>query len=296
MRRGSWFTGLFAMVLLVFLSGSCAPPLSELFVGAATDLSAPDVLNRVVLSARREGVEVVHNEWDISGLPGTPYQLPGSFNIYTNDGSEPRVEIVLSGYTGEQEIVRRRALLTLVRGERKFLRMALVNRCMNNLDCPAGRTCVEGRCVPAEINARLLPAYQAGMEEAMSCDSGTVLINTSTKQPMPMTGSGSCGEGERCGEGTCVRQEPSCQDGVRNGDETDVDCGGSCAGCGGGKQCGVSGDCAAGTCTGGVCSTAGQAICGDGNTDRNTGEQCDDSNTVTETGCPYGTPTCTACN
>ena len=294
MRRGRWFAGLFSMVALTFLSGSCAPPLSELFIGAATDLSAPDVLDRVVLSARREGVEVVHNEWDITGIPGMPYQLPGSFNVYTNDGSEPRVEIVLSGYRGEQEIVRRRALLTLVRGERKFLRMALVNRCMNNLDCPGGRTCVEGRCVPAEVNARLLPTYQPGMEETMSCNSGTVLINTSTGQPMAMAGSGACGEGERCGEGTCVREEPSCRDGVRNGDETDVDCGGSCAGCGGGTQCGVDGDCAVGVCMNGTCSTTG--VCGDGNTDASVGERCDDSNVVTENACPYGMPTCTRCN
>lgn len=35
-----------------------------------------------------------------------------------------------------------------------------------------------------------------------------------------------------------------CSDGVKNGDETDVDCGGSCAGkCAAGKACLVSGDC-----------------------------------------------------
>jgi hypothetical protein len=254
MRRGGWFAGLFSLVGLLFLSGSCAPPLSELFIGAATDLSAPDLLDRVVLSARREGVEVVHQEWDLSGTPGRPYELPGSFNVYANDGSEPRVEVVLSGYRGEQEIVRRLAILSLVRGERKFLRMALVSRCRDMLDCPGGRTCVEGRCVPAEVDAKTLPTYQPGMEETMSCDSGTVLINTSTRQPMVMAGSGTCGTGERCEEGTCYREEPSCRDGVRNGDETDVDCGGSCAGCGGERQCGMDGDCASNSCTENVCA------------------------------------------
>ncbi|QRK11816.1 DUF4215 domain-containing protein [Archangium violaceum] len=35
-------------------------------------------------------------------------------------------------------------------------------------------------------------------------------------------------------------------------------------------------------------------VCGDGV--RGPGEVCDDGNTTTETACPYGTPTCTACN
>src|SRR5262245_62090230 len=37
-----------------------------------------------------------------------------------------------------------------------------------------------------------------------------------------------------------------------------------------------------------------QPVCGDGILDA--GETCDDGNTVDETQCPYGTPTCTACN
>jgi hypothetical protein len=251
MRRGRRFAGLLSGVMLVLLSGSCAPPLSELFIGAATDLSAPDLLDRMILSARREGVEVLRNQWNLSGIPGRPYELPGSFNIYTTDGSEPRVEIVLSGYSGEQEMVRRTAILTLVRGERRFLRMTLVNRCVNHFDCPEGRSCVEGRCVPVGINARLLPTYQPGMEGTLSCDSGTMFMNTSTRQPMPIVGAGACGEGERCREGTCYREEPSCLDGVRNGDETDVDCGGSCAACAGTRRCGEDGDCASNLCVSG---------------------------------------------
>jgi cysteine-rich repeat protein len=36
------------------------------------------------------------------------------------------------------------------------------------------------------------------------------------------------------------------------------------------------------------------AVCGDGN--KAGSEACDDGNTITETSCPYGTATCTACN
>jgi hypothetical protein len=52
-------------------------------------------------------------------------------------------------------------------------------------------------------------------------------------------------------EGTCV---PSCSDGDRNGDETDIDCGGSCGGCGTGLECNTASDCTSGVCASGTCS------------------------------------------
>jgi hypothetical protein len=50
------------------------------------------------------------------------------------------------------------------------------------------------------------------------------------------------------------RAAPSCSDGHKNGAETDVDCGGSCAlGCAEGLSCFLDADCASGVCEGGVC-------------------------------------------
>lgn len=50
---------------------------------------------------------------------------------------------------------------------------------------------------------------------------------------------------------------PSCSDGQKNGTETDIDCGGGCAGCAVGKMCGAAADCAGGAmCTGNVCTMA----------------------------------------
>jgi hypothetical protein len=45
----------------------------------------------------------------------------------------------------------------------------------------------------------------------------------------------------------------SCADGVKDENETDVDCGGSCAPCATGKSCVVGGDCESHVCTGGTC-------------------------------------------
>jgi len=56
------------------------------------------------------------------------------------------------------------------------------------------------------------------------------------------------------GDGTAVDAGPSCQDHARNGDETDVDCGGSvCAKCANGKQCNTNNDCQGSLCVGKVC-------------------------------------------
>jgi hypothetical protein len=42
---------------------------------------------------------------------------------------------------------------------------------------------------------------------------------------------------------------PTCNDGVQNGNETDIDCGGgSCAPCQNGRHCLVGGDCISGNC------------------------------------------------
>jgi hypothetical protein len=45
-------------------------------------------------------------------------------------------------------------------------------------------------------------------------------------------------------------QAPQCDDQIRNGDETDVDCGGggACRACAGGRTCRVADDCASGAC------------------------------------------------
>ncbi|RAL20323.1 hypothetical protein DL240_17225 [Lujinxingia litoralis] len=59
---------------------------------------------------------------------------------------------------------------------------------------------------------------------------------------------------------------PGCDDGVQNGDESDVDCGGTeCGACEPGESCVFSDDCATGYCTGGVCvdESCENVSCGD---------------------------------
>jgi hypothetical protein len=77
---------------------------------------------------------------------------------------------------------------------------------------------------------------------------------------------------------------PSCTDGVRNGQETGLDCGGpACSKCAGGEGCNGAADCASGTCAASVCA----ASCFDNVKDGDeTGKDCGGSCN----GCPPGDP------
>jgi hypothetical protein len=107
---------------------------------------------------------------------------------------------------------------------------------------------------------------------------------------------GDCGDGSNCqqdgdcasgvcdgGDGTCVA--PACDDGVKNGDETGADCGGStCDPCGQGLPCSTGSDCESGACVGqDPDKSCSQLMCGDGGL--GLGETCDDSNAFDLDGC-----------
>jgi len=60
-----------------------------------------------------------------------------------------------------------------------------------------------------------------------------------------------CGGGYICGRDGCCT--PHCNDGVLDGSESDVDCGGYCSPCAAGNRCEWGTDCASGSCVNNVC-------------------------------------------
>jgi hypothetical protein len=64
-----------------------------------------------------------------------------------------------------------------------------------------------------------------------------------------------------CFSHVCGSVPETCLDGTLSGDETDVDCGGSCQGCPDGDGCSVGGDCQSKVCGAGLCTPA---ACDDG--------------------------------
>ena len=86
---------------------------------------------------------------------------------------------------------------------------------------------------------------------------------------------GDCVSGN-CVQGTCAAPAPTCDDEIKNGDETGEDCGGTCPNnCANGDDCVDGGDCVSGYCSqAGVCAVQ-PATCDD-NTENGdeTGEDC----------------------
>ena len=68
-----------------------------------------------------------------------------------------------------------------------------------------------------------------------------------------------CASGQYCADGACL--DPTCDDGLTNGDETYPDCGGSCPPCATGLPCREADDCESGICDRGLCA---EANCDDG--------------------------------
>src|SRR5690606_15932155 len=71
---------------------------------------------------------------------------------------------------------------------------------------------------------------------------------------------------------------PSCSDGVANGLESDVDCGGPCPPCGDGKTCTKGQECLSGVCQGGVCQPpkCDDGLKNGGESDVDCGQSCPD--------------------
>lgn len=68
--------------------------------------------------------------------------------------------------------------------------------------------------------------------------------------------------GGTCQGGSCVAEtpplqppDPTCSDGIRNGSESDIDCGGSCSRCANGRRCNGRDDCIGALCINNVCTS-----------------------------------------
>jgi hypothetical protein len=132
-------------------------------------------------------------------------------------------------------------------------------RCADDAPCRQGRDCQSRVC--GDDGTCAAPAcgdgQQNGSETAIDCG-GNCPQNCASGAGCdgdPDCQSGVCGT-QGCGGGlaNCC-QAPSCNDDVRNGGESDVDCGAQgCADCGDGQNCQFDGQCQSNQCENGVCS------------------------------------------
>jgi hypothetical protein len=108
--------------------------------------------------------------------------------------------------------------------------------CTGGVGCSGAMTCVQNACVMSTCGTT------CGTEGCPLCGAGQACVG-----------------GMQCTSGVCkvtppntskLCQAPSCGDGVKNGNETDIDCGGStCPPCPTGNHCALPADCQSGVCS-----------------------------------------------
>jgi hypothetical protein len=131
-------------------------------------------------------------------------------------------------------------------------------QCVESSTCPLDKkNCSFGRCVPLHCVDNFL-------------DMGETALDCGGNECAPCKDGLACNGGIDCVSNVCqgqpkVCKPANCNDGVTNGSETDIDCGGKCAAqglrCNPGHKCARPEDCASGVCQAGFCQ---MPICTDG--------------------------------
>ena len=184
-----------AAISIAFALGGCQPR-TEIVLGFVSDMKVPSPLAAVSLDVERMDVTIVQGNWPANGT----LALPGTYGIYSSDGSEVPVAIDLTAIRDGQPSFSRSATVTLQSGRTLFLRLALASSCAN-VQCAGGTGCVEGACVSTEVDPRALPDYSPELATTIECDSGTTYVDSSTGAPL--TPLGACPVGKSCREGVC---------------------------------------------------------------------------------------------
>ena len=119
--------------------------------------------------------------------------------------------------------------------------------CTTAAQCPGAGPCATATCTNHVCGLTMTPAGMPCAGQAGVCDTSGSCV-TCIATPVQA----GCTAGEYCYADACW----SCTDKKQDGDESDVDCGGSCPKCTPGSTCKADGDCASGHCAGGLCCDA----------------------------------------
>ena len=168
---------------LLLLATACTTPRTEVVIGIATDIPAMQ-MDEVKINIFRDGVLAFDvPAWSVQGPNGGDYELPATFGVYSDDGSEPKIVVELHGTLHGAEVVLRRASFSLIKEQTLYMRMALVQACKNVwMSCEGGgdqtQSCIEGVCKPAAIDVHSFNTYFGGEEKFNYCQTATQLIDS----------------------------------------------------------------------------------------------------------------------
>jgi len=123
-------------------------------------------------------------------------------------------------------------------------------KCANTKGCSVAADCQSGVCKGSPKKCAA-PTCSDGVKNGSEVD-----IDCGGSCPTKCADNKSCLNSSDCQSAVCNTSTkkctaPTCSDGVKNGQESDIDCGGSCpAKCNAGKKCSVDTDCQSGACIG----------------------------------------------
>jgi hypothetical protein len=192
---------------LVGVAGCDTKKRTELVLGLATDLEAPDPLATVDLEILQlpDDHLIGSANLPISGRPGEKHEIPAAYRVHSENDSPARIRVILSARDGKGErLIVRTAVMDLVPERTLFVRLGMVAACRGRFDCATGDTCIDGRCLSEQIDSTRLPDYTAGLEKQVGCAAAATYVNTGSKQPLPVTRS-TCDQGGTCQEGVCLQ-------------------------------------------------------------------------------------------
>ncbi|MEO7327814.1 MAG: hypothetical protein ABI193_04510, partial [Minicystis sp.] len=159
-------------------------------------------------------------------------------------------------------------------------------KCANGKTCGVNTDCLSAGCVGgtcAVVAATCSDGLKNGNESDIDCGGPACLKCAIGLNCTAATDCAIIGGFAQCQNGFCIVPNAPCADGVKNGAESDIDCGGNtCGKCVNGWMCTAGTDCKSGSCAGNICVAAGPS-CVDGL--KNGGE----------TGTDCGGPVCAKC-
>jgi hypothetical protein len=126
------------------------------------------------------------------------------------------------------------------------------SRChRNGTGCDTSSQCCSGYC---DSGGKCTCPPAPACSDSCPCSSGSCCNGTCTNTLTDRNNCGSCGHtcasGQHCQNGRCVS---TCSNGIKDGQETDTDCGGpDCFPCADGKRCLVNSDCISNNCQNGL--------------------------------------------